>query len=211
MEDIKSLVGKHRTNETLENTNNLSSSQQPLSPRQMAISGLIQKTQTRRGLPLISAGIELRIAVSSWDDALQNVPDAQLARAYSRAADNWPWADKAFIPDAVADAYKILLVEDKQRAEADKRNAARRNTDTYRCHHCQDIGYQPLFSFRMQRWYASQRPCVCEATPIGQRNATPLEEPEYLRGKLDEWVRVVDLEKHGAPTKAFEQFIAGKE
>ena len=160
---------------------------------------------------MISAGIELRIAVSSWDDALQNVPDGQLARAYSRAADNWPWADKAFIPDAVADAYKILLVEDRQRAEADKRNAQRRSPDTYRCHHCQDIGYQTFFTFRMQRWYSSQRPCACEATPIGQRNATPLEEPEYLRGKLDEWVKVCDLEKHGAPTKAFEQFIAARE
>jgi len=211
MEKLESLVTKHTANESVDKWKNSPNSQPTLTPRQLALVALIQQTQKRRGLPLIAAGFELQATLKAWDDALQNVPDGQLARAYSRAADNWPWADKAFIPDAVADAYKILLVEDKQRAEADKRNAARRNADTYRCHHCQDIGYQPLFSFRMQRWYASQRPCVCDATPIAQRNSTPLEEPEYLRGKLDEWVRVVDLEKHGAPTKAFEQFIAGKE
>ena len=210
MEEIKSLIKKHTTSEQLEKPQNLSPQ---LSKRQAALITLIQQTQARRGLPLISAGFELQnVVLVAWEKALKNVPDSYLSRSYERAADNWNWTDgKAFTADAVNDAFKILVVEDRQRDEAEARNAKRQNKDTYRCHHCQDIGYQPVFTFRMQRWYASQRPCVCEATPIAQRNATPLQEPEYLRGKLDEWVRVVDLEKHGAPTKAFEQFIAGKE
>jgi hypothetical protein len=39
----------------------------------------------------------------------------------------------------------------------------------------------------------------------------PLEEPEYVRGEMDEWVRVCDLEKFGAPSKAFKKFVAGKQ
>lgn len=147
----------------------------------------------------------------AWGDALQSIPDAYLSRSYQRAAENWPWTDKPFSPDAIADAYKILVVEDRQRAEAERRNAARRSPDTYRCRHCQDMGYQPFYTYRLQRWYCSQRSCVCEAAPIAERNQQALEEPEFVRSKLGEWVRVADMEKHGAPAKAFEQFIAAKQ
>lgn len=208
MEDIKSLVTKQQANAGLESTKNLSGTQQPLTPRQMAISGLIQKTQAYRGLPLMSAGIELRVAISAWELALKNIPDEYLVRAYQQAAENWPWADKPFTPQAVADAYKILVVEDRQRAEADKRNA-RRKDDTYRCFHCCDVGYQTVFYYSTKRWYSSQRPCCCEAAPVGQRQEFPLG-PAFVRNKLGEYARQCDIEKHGVPNDAFNEFVSSK-
>lgn len=156
---------------------------------------------------MISAGIELRIAISSWDDALQNVPESQLARAYSHAAENWPWTEKAFTADAVADAYKLLVVEDRQRAEAEKRNAFRRDKETYRCWHCCDVGYQSLFTYQHKRWYSSYRPCCCEAAPIAQRQQFPLDETVWQRNKLGEYVSRTDLERYGPPNDNFKETI----
>ena len=162
---------------------------------------LIQQTQSRRGLPLISAGFELQnVVLVSWEKALKNIPDAHLSRAYDHAAENWPWTEsRTFTPDAIADAYKLLLVEDRQRQEAEMRNAARRNQDTYRCFHCCDLGYQSAYQFLHGRWYSALRPCVCESTPLSQRSVLPLEEPEYARNKIGEYVRRADLDKYGAP------------
>jgi hypothetical protein len=164
---------------------------------------LIQQTQARRGLPLISTGFELQnVVLVSWEKALKAVPDAYLSRAYDHAAENWPWTEnRAFTPDAIAEAYKVLIVEDRQRVEAEARDAQRRNRDTYRCHHCLDMGYQPVFQryADLGGWYSAQRPCVCEAAPPLQRSILPLEEPEFTRSKLGEYVRRADIEKHGAP------------
>lgn len=168
---------------------------------------LIQQTQVRMGLPLISAGYELTNQLTAWEKSLREVPDAYLSRAYDRAAANWDWLDKrGFKPDVMKAAYRALVVEDRQRAEAERRNAARRNPDTYGCWHCCDNGYQALFKFFDGRWYHSARPCSCEAAPAVQRNQSPLQEPDYVRGRLSQYVKRSDLIKHGPPNDTFEVF-----
>lgn len=136
------------------------------------------------------------------------MPDEYLTRSYERAVENWPWTDgKAFTPNAVAEAYTLLVVEDRQREEAEKRNAARRNPDTYRCYHCQDMGYQPLYTYQRGLWYSSQRPCCCEAAPSNQRQQFPLDETVWFRNRYGVYASRTDIEKYGAPNKAFEEFI----
>jgi hypothetical protein len=206
MEDIKSLVTKHTANESADKWKNSPNSQPTLTPRQLAIVALMQQTQKRRGLPLIAAGFELQATLKAWESALQNVSDSHLSRAYNRAAENWPWADKAFIPDAVADAYKLLVVEDRQAAEAQARNAARRSPDTYRCFHCMDIGYQPVYSYQRIGWYLALRPCCCESTPPAQRQEFALS-MEFVRNNRGEYVRLTDIEKYGVPNDSFKEFI----
>lgn len=157
----------------------------------------------------MSAGTELRIALAAWEDALKSVPDSYMSRAYERAAENWPWTDgRAFTPDAIADAYKVLVAEDRQRQEAERRNAARRSPDTYRCWHCCDIGYQPVYQLNHGQWYSALRPCVCEAAPLLQRSVLPLEESEFIRNKVGEYVRRGDLDKYGPPNDRFKDYIS---
>jgi hypothetical protein len=211
MEEIKSLVTKPTEKESAEKWKNSTDNPQTLGPRQLAIVALIQRTQSRRGFPPISPGWELRNALSAWGDALKAVPDEYLSRAYDRAAENWPWTDgKAFTADAVADAYKVLLVEDRQRDEAEKRNARARNPDTYRCFHCQDTGYQQVYYYRYQHWYSSQRGCSCDAAPVTERHSAPLTEPEYLKSKYGSFAKRSDVEKYGVPCDAFKNFTVVK-
>ena len=147
-------------------------------------------------------GFELQNAIGAWADALKNVPDNWLSRAYEHAADNWPWTDgKAFGPDAVADAYKLLVVEDRQQAEAAVRNAKRRE-DTYKCFHCLDVGYQPLYYYANGLWYSGQRPCICDATPPSQRQDFPLS-MSWVRSAGGEYAKREDIEKYGVPNRAF--------
>jgi hypothetical protein len=206
MEKLESLVTKHTTSAQLEKWKNSSDTQSPLSPRQMAIAALINQTQARRGLPLITPGFELRSVLAAWESATKSIPDEYLTRAYERAAENWPWVDgKAFTPDAIMQAYTLLTVEDRQRAEADKRNAQRRSPDTYKCHHCADIGYQLVFIYRHKLWYSSQRPCCCETAPANERNERALSPPEWRRNSMGEFARYCDIEKYGPPNKTFKE------
>lgn len=208
MDKLESLIRKPTTNAPLEKPTN---SSDVLLPRQMAIVALIQQTQTRRGLPLTSPGSELRFALKAWEDALKAVPDTHLTRAYQHAADNWDWINgKAFTADAIADAYKILIVEDRQRAEADRRNAARRNDDTYKCWHCCDVGYQQVFIYSCKRWYSSQRPCSCDAAPLYQRSPAPLEVDMFVRNKLGQYAQRSEIEKYGVPNDSFKDAITTK-
>jgi hypothetical protein len=211
MEPITQAIEQHNPQEKLTTRGQLArqpNSSQPLSRRQAAIAGLIQKTQSRRGLPLISVGYELNNALAGWEDALAAVPDDYLSRAYDRAADAWDWHDTRhpFTPDAIRSAYTVLVVEDRQRAEADRRNAARRNPDTYACWHCLDLGYQQVFIRERERWYQSVRPCCCEIAPPSQRRAEPLQEPEWIRNRYGQYVKRADLVKFGTPNDTFESF-----
>lgn len=157
---------------------------------------------------MTSPGTELRIAVSAWESALKNIPDGYLSRAYEHAAENWDWVNgKAFSPDAVHQSFTILVVEDRQRAEAEKRNAARRNPDTYHCWHCLDLGYQPLYTYQNKLWYSAQRPCCCMSAPESQRQQFPLDETIWFRNRLGEYARRDELEKYGVPNDAFKEGV----
>lgn len=196
------LAMRPTTNGQLERPSNSSSR---LSPRQAALLTLIQKTQTRRGLPLI-AGPEIPIALAAWEDALKIVPDGYLARSYEAAVENFKWGDRwrQFTPDVIKPYFRTLLEEDQRRAAAELRNAARRNPETYRCWHCSDLGYQNLYYRMRDRWYSGSRACSCEIAPNNQRNEEPLQEPEWMRNRLGEYVRRAELIKYGAPNENFE-------
>jgi hypothetical protein len=189
-----------------------SNSSRELDNRDGAIITLIQMTARRRGLPLISVGEELDLELIVWRKALCDVPSEYLERAYDRAAEGWDWtsARHPFTPDAIFPAYRLLVAEDRARAEAERRNAARRSPETYACWHCCDLGYQPVFVRERDRWYQGVRPCCCEIAPPSQRHAEPLQEPEWIRNKLGQYVRRVDLEKHGAPNDTFKNLIKAK-
>lgn len=170
---------------------------------------LIQQTQRRRGLPLIEVGPELELELTVWRKAVGHIPDQWLERCYDHAADNWDWSDprRPFTADALALSYTILLVEDRQRREADLRNAARRDPEAHGCGYCFDLGYQPVFYRAAGAWKRATRPCCCEAAPMSQRNSAPLDEPEYRRSKYGEYVLAADLKLFGAPNRNFENVI----
>lgn len=163
---------------------------------------------------MISVGYELNNAIAGWSDALVSVPDDSLSRAYDRATANWDWQDTRhpFTGDAIAQAYRDLADEDQKRAADERRKAARRNPDTYKCWHCSDIGYQQIFVREHGLWYSSARPCSCEIAPVSQRSQLPVQEPAFIRNKLGQYVKRADLIKYGAPNGTFQSFdFAGKE
>lgn len=201
MDELKSLIKKPITSELLEKPTN---SPQQLSKRQAALMTLIQRTQQRRGLPAMSAGFELQSALKNWESALKNIPDGDwLFRAYEHAADNWDWQDKRhpFTEDAVKEAYRTLVDEEKQRA-ASKRPC--RRDDTYKCYHCLDVGYQPLYYRAHGLWYSAQRACICDATPPSHRQEFPLS-MEWVRSANGEYAKREDIDKYGAPNKHFKE------
>jgi len=65
----------------------------------------------------------------------------------------------------------------------------RLNRDLYRCHHCNDIGYQIAIVRRQELKYTAARGCVCAFCPPAQRSDFPLTEPVWkldrLRGLWD--------------------------
>src|SRR5262245_21377839 len=199
-------IEKRITNEPLEKPQSLSPL---LSPRQTAIVTLIQQTQARRGLPLISVGYELNNTLAGWENALRPVPDNYLRRAYDRAAENWDWHDlrHPFTADAVAQAFTLIADEERMRAAAARRNVSRNNPDTYACWHCCDLGYQPVFYRDKGHWYRAMRACSCEIAPIAMRHQEPLKEPEFKRNRLGEYVKFADLVNYGPPNDTFEAFI----
>ena len=201
MDKLESLM-KPITSESVDKWKNSPDGQQTFTPRQLAIVALIQRTQAGRGLPLMSPGFELNNALKNWELALKAVPEGWLSRCYDFAAENWDWSDKRnpFTEHAVKEAYRTLIQESAGR-EASKRPA--RRDDTYRCWHCCDIGYQPLYYRAHGLWYSGQRPCICDATPDSQRQQFPLDETVWQRNSLGEYASRADIEKYGLPNKNF--------
>lgn len=156
-------------------------------------------------MPLLSVEDgELEMALVLWRQVLSRVPDEYLQRSYTHAADNWDWFDtrRPFTPDSVYQAYQVLVVEDREKAEAERRASAFRNPGTYACLACLDAGYQQIFCRHWGRWYSSVQACCCKAAPTSERNYPP-DEFEFLRDRLGRYARRVDLARHGAPDASF--------
>ena len=179
-----------------------------LTPRQQATLALIQTVLRRRGLPVIESDEEIVFELGIWGSALAKVPDAHLQRTYDRAAEGWDWLDprRPFTPDAVAAAYVDLVVEARQEAEAERREAAFRNPGEISCYQCCDEGYASVFIWKFNRWYATRRPCFCSAAPAAQRTE-PLSEVEYQRDRLGRYARRDLIREHGPPDRTFEALM----
>lgn len=181
------------------------SSASSLSLRDRMLAFLIQSTNQRRGLPLLSVEDgELDLALVLWRQVLQRVPDEYLQRSYNRAADNWDWFDtrRPFTPDSVFLAFQALVAEDREKADAERRASAFRHPGTYACRYCLDAGYQAVYVYRYQRWYSSARACCCDTAPTSERNEPP-DEYEFLRDRSGRYARRADLEQYGPPDDGF--------
>lgn len=170
-----------------------------LSKRQAVILILIQTTRRRAAMGLMEDGEELDIEISAWEAAVEIVPNTYLARAWQRACQShdWTWP---FRPDFVADAYRNLAMEERRQNES-----LRRASGEINCEHCSDLGYQPIWQWRVKpdRWYLAQRPCSCDTAPAAQRSESPLRPPESVKGaRTGNWVRLADLLQHGVPETA---------
>ena len=168
-------------------------------------------TLRRRGLPLLESNEEIVFELGIWGKALAQVSDAHLQRAYDRAAAGWDWLNsrQPFGPDAVAAAYVDLVVEERQEAEAERREAAFRNPGQISCPQCSDEGYAPVFVRRFNRWYLTRRPCFCPAAPAAQR-LEPLAESVYQRDRLGRYARRDEIAEYGPPDGTFAALMPGE-
>jgi len=148
---------------------------------------LIQQTRSLSSLPL-SVGDELTLAVSTWLDALAEVPDHLLVPAWRRATKDHDWS-KAFPVMAILPAYKALILEDRAAREKAAFSSSRRADDTYACRYCDDTGYMPvkLYCGSFGDWRSARRACNCAATPITQRMPIP-DTTDWARDDHGDWL-----------------------
>lgn len=147
--------------------------------RLAAMAALIQKTRSLSSLPL-SAGEELRLAVTTWANLLAEIPDQFLGASWDRAVKDHDWSRPFPVP-AIINGYKALLVEDRDNRARQQYGNTRRADGTLACYHCEDTGYAPIATYcpTGNEWYFPVYPCHCNATPISQRG------PNLVRSHWD--------------------------
>lgn len=144
--------------------------------RMAAIAILIQQTRSLNSLPL-SAGDELAFALSTWGLAVEEIPDRLLGPSWELAVKNHDWS-RPFSPMSIREAYKTLLIEDRERREKDRYRTAKRGDDLYACFFCADTGYTAIAIYcgSFRDWHKCARACECAATPINQRKPRLIED-----------------------------------
>jgi hypothetical protein len=150
-------------------TTDFSNTSESNSLKRAALATMIQKVQIFSGYPLYPAD-QLPFHVSTWFDAVSEVPVVELAAAFKRATGEWDFS-KGFQPDAITRAWRAN-VNDRLREAAGQASE---------CRHCDGIGYQIVVKWQYGREYTSARGCVCAACPPNARSETPLTEPEWHR------------------------------
>jgi hypothetical protein len=147
---------------------------------------LIQQTRSLSSLPL-SAGDELTLAVSTWLDALAEVPDHLLVPAWRRATKDHDWS-RSFPVMAILPAYKALILEDRQHRQT-AQYSARHMDDTVGCKYCGDTGYASIATYcpTGNEWHYPVYACQCAATPVIQRRATLVSEG-WDRDAYGRWI-----------------------
>ena len=150
------------------------------------MAALIQKTRSLSSLPL-SAGEELRLAVTTWAGILTEIPDSLLGASWDRAIKDHDWS-RSFPVPAIITAYKALLLEDRQRRQT-AQYSARHMDDTVGCKYCGDVGYASIATYcpTENAWHYPAYACQCAATPVNQRRATPISEA-WDRDAYGRWI-----------------------
>ena len=177
------LNANHTTSAQLARPANSSSS----SPdRLAAMAALIQKTRSLSSLPL-SAGEELRLAVTTWAGILTEIPDHLLGASWDRAIKDHDWSRSFPVPAIIA-AYKALVLEDRQKRQT-AQYSARHMDDTVGCRYCNDTGYASIATYcpTGNEWHYPAYACQCAATPVNQRRATPVSEG-WDRDPYGRWI-----------------------
>jgi hypothetical protein len=153
----------------------LSNSSPHSGERMAAVIALIQRTRSLSSLPL-SADAELRIQAETWLDALSSVPDALLVPSWRKATADHDWS-RPFPVMAIAAAAKLLILEDNERRETERRRNIYQG-GTYACRYCDDCGYVLLeiYCRVFKDWRRGRAACECESAPITQRRPTVLTE-----------------------------------
>ena len=155
--------------------------------RLTAIATLIQKTRSLNSLPL-SVGDELKLAVGTWAETLQEIPDQWLMASWERAikAHNW---EKPFAVPVILNAYRALILEDREARQRDQYQNTRRADGTLACYHCEDTGYAPIATYcpTGNEWYYPVYACHCNATPISQRGPN-LVRSHWEKNDRGQWV-----------------------
>lgn len=142
--------------------------------RQSAIATLIQQTRSLSSLPL-SVGSELALAVETWTNALEEIPDHLLGPSWRKATKDHDWS-KAFPVMAILPAYKQLLIEDNERRAKAASASKYRADGTVLCYLCEDHGYAMIHVYcsSFKAWHPFAYACQCESTPLSQRRPTPI-------------------------------------
>lgn len=159
-----------RLNLQLENHQvNVQPSSQCDSSRISAIAAMLQQSRALSGWNLLSE-TEMPIQLLTWKDALCSLPDAALKASFDKATQQHDWA-KPFSPMEILTAYKALIIEDRERIDAEQKRSRWNNSDTYGCWKCEDSGYTPLMVYcpATKRSRRVVRACDCDFTPISQR------------------------------------------
>ena len=155
------------------------------------ISGIIERARLACGQSILADPALVKTA-EVWLEILGNVPPNRLDDCYIYVMRERQ-IRTAVQPIEILHAWRqIAATELYRNASVDQRNVT---DNTYRCLHCHDQGYQHVL-VRRGIGYVSvcARPCVCDAAPVGQRSAFPLEEPAWRCNLKGEWERVRSLQ-----------------
>lgn len=120
-------------------------------------------------LPL-SAGDELKLAISTWSLAVEEIPDRLLGPSWERAVKGHDWS-RPFSPMVIDAAYRQIIADDREQRNREQYQNTRRADGTLACYHCEDTGYAPIATYcpTGNEWYFPVYACHCNATPISQR------------------------------------------
>lgn len=129
----------------------------------------------------------MRLAISAWGMAVEEIPDKLLGPSWERAVKDHDWS-RSFSPMAIPAAYKALLLDDRQRRQT-AQYSARHMDDTVGCRYCGDVGYASIATYcpTGNEWHYPAYACQCAATPVNQRRSTPISEA-WDRDAYGRWI-----------------------
>ena len=167
-------------------------------PRQMALSALIQNCRLARGMDLLNSipenlgfPTELDLQVNALHGVLQEIPLSDLAdcgeiavRLYARPTEGWrePFGATHFLQ-----AWQMIVDDRRQTTAKVASKQLREQTITYACYYCLDQGWQHVLH---RDGGTSARPCICQKAPAAYRKTEPLSERTgWTRNHFNQWVR----------------------
>lgn len=159
----------------------------PDGSRLRAVMALIQRCRVLSGLTPLQDS-DMALYLPTWTQTLQEIPDALLMASFDKASAIHEWP-KPFPVPAIVNAYKQLIIEDREQRERNRYINERRNPDTVACRLCGDTGYAPLAVWcrSLGNWRTGRAACECEATPLPQRRSSLIDPHEWKRDDFGTW------------------------